>query len=193
MLINSIICADCSEVMTVYDLHDFYCSKSKLVLQIEERVCLQCGSSVWQMVNVTPASNNFEVGRSESLEVSLTSERVVRDLSEVQRTKLMQLYFLEKIKCICVNKSKHMWYAGFEIQLWETINGHSDALSLSKEEKISLMSISEHLDIWLINPSDWSGFETQPWPFIPLKSWKKLYANATQLFKKTSNESQSSP
>jgi len=193
MLINSIICADCNEVMTTYELHDFYCDTSKLVLQIEERVCLQCSASVWQMVNLYPASQNFDVGRSESLDVSLTSERVERNLSKIQRSKLMQLYFLEKVRSICVNKKKHIWYRGFEIQLWETINGTSNAIDLSKEDILSLINISEHLDIWVINPADWIGFEKHASPFINLKAWKKLYANATQLFKKTSHESQSSP
>lgn len=193
MLINSIICSDCNEVMTTYELHDFYCDKSKLVLQIEEKVCLQCSGSVLQMVNMFPATQNFDVGRSESLEVSLTSERIPRDLSKIELVKLMQLYFFEKVKSICVNKKKHIWYRGFEIQLWETISGTSNALDLSKEEILSLINISEHLNVWVINPTDWIGFETHTNPFIALKAWKKLYANATQLFKKTSHESQSSP
>jgi len=192
MLINSIICADCNEVMSVYDLHDFYCDKSKLVLQIEERVCLQCGASIWQMINVFPAVQNFEVGRSESLEVSLTTERLPRELSEIQLIKLMQLYFFEKIKSICVNKKNNVWYRGFEIHLWEAINGHSDVLDLSKEEIISLINISEHLSIWVINPSDWLGFEKRTKPFIPLKAWKQLHENKEKLFK-PSHEQQHSP
>jgi hypothetical protein len=134
------------------------------------------------MVNVIPSAQNFDVGRSESLEVSLTSERVARDLSEIQRIKLIQLYFFEKIKSICVNKKNHIWYRGFEIQLWETINGYSDAIDLSKEEILSLIHISEHLNIWVINPSDWLGFEKRTKPFIPLKTWKQLHENKAQLF-----------
>jgi hypothetical protein len=144
------------------------------------------------MINVFPAVQNFEVGRSESLEVSLTTERLPRELSEIQLIKLMQLYFFEKIKSICVNKKNNVWYRGFEIHLWEAINGHSDVLDLSKEEIISLINISEHLSIWVINPSDWLGFEKRTKPFIPLKAWKQLHENKEKLFK-PSHEQQHSP
>jgi hypothetical protein len=178
--------------MSTYELHDFYCDKSKLVLQIEERVCLQCSASVWQMISLLPANQNFEVGRSESLDVSLNSERVERNLSKIQRNKLMRLYFLEKVKSICVNKKSHIWYRGYEVHLWESINGISHAIDLAKEEILSLITISEHLDLWVINPADWIGFEKQANPFITLKAWKKLYENRTQLYKQTSQSHEQS-
>jgi hypothetical protein len=188
MLINSLICADCKEVMSLYELHDFYCAKSKLVLQLEERVCLQCASSIWQVVNVFAANQNLDVGRSESLEVSLSSERVVRDLTPIQIDRLIKLYFIEKVKSICINVKGHVWYDKFEIDLWESLIGLSNEIDLSKEEILSLSTISESMNIWVINPLSWVGFENQPTAFITLKAWKKLYANAPKLFKKSSNE-----
>jgi hypothetical protein len=188
MLINSIICADCKEVMSVYELHDFYCEQSKLVLQIEERVCLQCAGSVWQTVNVFAANQHSDIGRSESLEVSLASERVIRNLTQLQIDRLIKLFFLEKIKSICANKKGHIWYDGFEIELWESMLGRSNEIDLSKEEILCLTTISESMNIWAINPLCWIGFEKQPTAFISLKAWRKLYANAPQLFKTSSNE-----
>ena len=192
MLINSIICADCDEVMTTYELRDFYCSKSKLVLQIEERVCLQCSATVWQIVNVFAASQNLDIGRSESIEFSLTNERADRVLSVSQINKLIKLYFLEKVKNICLNKRGHIWYDKFEIDLWESLIGVSNKLEVAKEDILSLTIISESLNIWAINPSSWVGLENQTYPFIPLKAWKKLYTNKTKLFKKTSAHEQKS-
>jgi hypothetical protein len=185
MLLNSIICADCEEIMAVYELHDFYCEKSKLVLQIEERLCLQCSSAVWQIVNVFPADHNLEVGRSESLEVSLTSDRVSRALSAAQINSLTKVYFLEKLKNLCLNKKNHIWYDKFEIELWESLLGLSDSIELAKEEIFFLKSISESLNVWGINPSNWAGLEKQPSPLINLKAWKELYNNRKQLFKKS--------
>jgi len=185
MLLNSIICADCEEIMAVYELHDFYCEKSKLVLQIEERLCLQCSSAVWQIVNVFPVDHNLEVGRSESLEVSLTSDRVSRALSAAQINSLTKVYFLEKLKNLCLNKKNHIWYDKFEIELWESLLGLSDSIELAKEEIFFLKSISESLNVWGINPSNWAGLEKQPSPLINLKAWKELYNNRKQLFKKS--------
>jgi hypothetical protein len=171
--------------MAVYELHDFYCEKSKLVLQIEERLCLQCSSAVWQIVNVFPVDHNLEVGRSESLEVSLTSDRVSRALSAAQINSLTKVYFLEKLKNLCLNKKNHIWYDKFEIELWESLLGLSDSIELAKEEIFFLKSISESLNVWGINPSNWAGLEKQPSPLINLKAWKELYNNRKQLFKKS--------
>lgn len=194
MLINSIICADCDEVMTVYELHDFYCAKSKLVLQIEERVCLQCSSSVWQLVNVFAASQHLDIGRSESLEVSLMGNRAERVLSASKINTLIKIYFLEKVKNICLNKKGHIWYDKFEIDLWESLIGVSDKIEISKEDSLSLKTISESLNIWVIDPSNWVGFENQTTAFISSKAWKKLYTDKTKLFKKTTaHEPQSNP
>jgi hypothetical protein len=189
MLINSLICADCCELMTVYELHDFYCAKSKLILQIEERVCLHCGASVWQMVNVVSPSNtdsNLEVGRSESLELSLTSERIQRVLSGKHINALIKLYFLEKIKNICLSNKHSVWYNQFEIDLWEVVIGLSNKIDVSKKDILSLKIISESINLWVIDPSNWEGLKEQPNPFIDLRAWKKLYANRQQLFKQTS-------
>ena len=188
MLINSIICADCDEVMTVYELHDFYCADSKLVLQVEERVCLQCSSSTWQLVNLTSASQNMQLSRSESLEVTLTSERPVREISKTQLNKLMRLYFYERFKNICFEKKEHIWYCGYEIELWENVIGVSNTLSLSKEKRRTIKYIGEGLDMWVIGSQDWVGFEKQTLPFITLKVWKKLYENRHKLFKPLANE-----
>jgi hypothetical protein len=193
MLINSIICADCQEVMAVYELYDFYCDKSKLVLQMEERVCLQCSGSILQIVNVLPTCQNLEIGRSESLEISLISERVERNLSEEQISKLIKLYFWEKLKTLCLNKTNRVWYDKFEIELWEALLGLSSNIELAKEEILALKSISESLNIWGINPSNWTGLEKQASPFISIKAWKALYANRKKLFKTSfSHEQQSS-
>lgn len=188
MLINSILCADCDEVMTVYELHDFYCADSKLVLQVEERVCLQCSSSTWQLVNLTSASQNMQLSRSESLEVTLTSERPVREISKTQLNKLMRLYFYERFKNICFEKKEHIWYCGYEIELWENVIGVSNTLSLSKEKRRTIKYIGEGLDMWVIGSQDWVGFEKQTLPFITLKVWKKLYENRQKLFKPLANE-----
>lgn len=189
MLINSLICADCCELMTIYELHDFYCAESKLILQIEERVCLHCGASVWQMVNVistTHIDSNLEVGRSESLELSLMNERVQRVLSESHINALIKLYFLEKIKNICLNNKHIVWYKQFEIDLWEAVLGLSNKIELSKKDMLLLKTISESINTWVIDPSSWEGVKQQPNPFINLKAWKKLYANRKQTFKTTS-------
>lgn len=188
MLINSIICADCKEVMSTYDLYDFYYAHNKLVLQIEERVCLQCAGSVWQIVDVFAANTNLSIGRSESLEVSLASERVVRDLTPEQIARLIKLYFIEKVKSVCINKKGLSWYDKFEVDLWESLTGISNKIDLSKDEIISLKTISNSMNIWVINPLSWVGCENQPTSFINLKNWKKLYANIPQLFKTASHE-----
>jgi len=190
MLINSIICADCKEVMSTYDLYDFYYARNKLVLQIEERVCLQCAGSVWQIVDVFAANKDLVIGRSESLEVSLASERVVRDLTPSQIDRLIKLYFIEKIKSICINKKGLSWYDKFEVYLWESLNGISNKIDLSKDEITSLKNISSSMNIWVINPLSWVGCENQPTAFISLKAWKKLYDNASKLFKTSQHESQ---
>lgn len=194
MLINSIICADCDEVMTIYELHDFYCAKSKLVLQIEERVCLQCSGSVWQIVNVFAANQHVDLGRSESLEVSLMGNRVERVLSAGKINTLIKIYFLEKVKNICLNKKGHIWYDKFEVDLWESIYGLSNKIEISKEDSLALKTISESLGTWVIDPSNWLGFENQHTAFIGIKAWKKLYTDRTKLFKKsTAHEPKSSP
>ena len=188
MLINSIICADCDEVMTVYELHDFYCADSKLVLQVEERVCLRCSSSTWQLVNLSAASQSIQIGRSESFEVTLTSERQDRKISKTQLSKLMRLYFYERFKNICFEKRDHIWYRGYDIELWENVIGVSNTLALSKEQIRAIKDISEGINMWVIGSQDWVGFEHQTLPFITLKAWKKLYENRHQLFKPFANE-----
>lgn len=188
MLINSIICADCDEAMTIYELHDFYCADSKLVLQVEERVCLHCSSSVWQLVNLSEASQGLQIGRSESLEITLTSEREDRQISKTRLNKLMQLYFYEKFKNICFEKKAHVWYKKYEIELWENVIGISNTLSLSKEQILALASISKGLDMWIIDPQDWLGFEKQNLPFMQLRAWERLYHNRHKLFKPLINE-----
>lgn len=193
MLINSIICADCDEVMTVYELHDFYCADSKLVLQVEERVCLQCSSSTWQLVNLSAANQSVQIGRSESFEVTLTSERQDRKISKTQLNKLMQLYFYERFKNICFEKKNHIWYRGYDIELWENVIGVSNTLALSKEQLRAIKDISKGINMWVIGPQDWVGFEYQTLPFITLKSWKKLYENQHQLFKAFANEQSHHP
>lgn len=188
MLINSIICADCDEVMTVYELHDFYCADSKLVLQVEERVCLRCSASAWQLVNLSAASQSIQIGRSESFEVTLTSERRDRKISKTQLNKLMRLYFYERFKNICFEKKYHVWYRGYDIELWENVIGISNTLALSKEQIRAIKDISEGINMWVIGSQDWVGFEHQTLPFITLKAWEKLYANRHQLFKPSVNE-----
>lgn len=193
MLINSIICADCDEVMHVYELHDFYCADSKLVLQVEERVCLQCSATVWQLVNLSAASQSIQVGRSESLEVSLTSERQDRSIPKKQLNKLMQLYFYEKVKNICFEKQHHIWYCGYEIELWENVIGVSDTLSLSQEQILAIKDISKGIDMWVIGPQDWAGLEHLALPFISIKDWKNLYEKRNKLFKPFENEQSQHP
>lgn len=188
MLINSIICADCDEAMTIYELHDFYCADSKLVLQVEERVCLHCGTNVWQSVNLSSASQSVQIGRSESLEVTLISERQDRKISKAQLNKLMRLYFYDKFKNICFEKKEHIWYRKYEIELWENIIGVSNTLALSREQILTIKDISEGINMWIIDPQDWIGFEKQTLPFITKKAWERLYANRYKLFKPFANE-----
>lgn len=100
----------------------------------------------------------------------------------------MQLYFYEKFKNICFEKKAHVWYKKYEIELWENVVGISNTLSLSKEQILALDSISKGLDMWIIDPQDWLGFEKQNLPFIQLRAWERLYHNRHKLFKPLINE-----
>lgn len=100
----------------------------------------------------------------------------------------MQLYFYEKFKNICFEKKAHVWYKKYEIELWENVVGISNTLSLSKEQILALASISKGLDMWIIDPQDWLGFEKQNLPFIQLRAWERLYHNRHKLFKPLINE-----
>lgn len=189
MNINTLVCSDCEEGMVVYELHDLYCDRTNMVMQLEERICLQCGARVFQIVNLFSTNQPVEVGRSETLEVTFNSTKRDRHFSKTFISKLMRTHYMEKVKNMCFAKSKHIWYKGFEIDLWESINGNNK-LNLSEGEIKSLKDISSGLSVWAIDPEDWIGYENLASSFINIRAWLRLYEKRSKLFKPTANAKQ---
>lgn len=189
MILNSIVCSDCEEIMTVYELHDLYCEKTNMVMQLEERLCLHCSARILQIVGMFSSEQAVNVGRSETLAVTFNSNKRERTFSKTLISKLMRLHYLEKVKNICFCKSKHVWYKGFELDLWESLNG-DNKLSLSEEEINSLKDISNGLSVWAIDPEDWIGYENLTSNFINIRAWQRLYEKRSKLFKPTANAKQ---
>lgn len=186
MNLNCLVCSDCEKPMAVYELHDFYCSKTNLVIRLEERICLNCSATVLQVASLTPADSSNDVGRSESLEVTCASERPTKNLNKTFIQELIRIHFWEMVKNLCFLKTKCIWYRGFEIDLWETLHG-DNKLKLMPEQINNLKAVSQNMNMWVINPSDWYGLENQDTPFVTVKTWQKLYAKRQEKFK-TANE-----
>lgn len=158
-----------------------------MVIKLEERLCTYCGAKVLQIVDVIHHTQLNELGRSESIEVTCTDYREDKTLSKELISELMRIFFLEKIKRICLHKTKYIWYSGYEIDLWESLNGNN-RLALDAEDILAIDNLSKNLNLWVVNPVDWNGLENNALPFIPLRSWRKLYTQRNEKFKKVSNE-----
>lgn len=185
---NCLVCSSCEKIMATYELHEFYCSKTNLVIKLEERVCLTCGADALQIVNVTSADAEGDMGRSESLEITCSGNRPQKKLSKSFISELIQIYFWERIKNLCFLKTKCVWYKGYEIDLWDSINGYNK-LNLMPEQIEVLSLLSKNLNLWVLNPADWYGMENQATPFISIKNWQRLLSKKDQKFKSANEHS----
>lgn len=186
-----LICPDCLNTMTVYDLYDIFCPKAGMSVILEQQICVQCANSAMQVVNVIdPAVPSSVVGRRESLQLTC-DVREPKKFTSAQLLTLFKLYYSNFIHGICASAFGAVWVKGFELMLWDAVNGRSTALVLNEDELSKLISLYTCAHLWLINPNDWITQKGGPTTvFVTAEEWSLLYKNKKKHLEKKHGTSQ---
>jgi hypothetical protein len=176
MLGNITLCSDCDKIMVNYDLHEFCCKRTNVILGMEEKLCLNCGSKVIETLSLMPASLSTGIfSRTESIEISIDPERPSKVLDEDLLYNLVINNYKNVITTLCASKTDAIWYAGYEIDLWKALNDQPSILKLDPQKKIYLTELYKSIKLWIIDPDYWLTYGTFDSPFISLKKWENLF------------------
>jgi hypothetical protein len=172
---NILICADCNKPMVSYDLHEFKCDKTNITLKMEEKLCLFCTSKTLSIVDTRFGDAQFNIGRTEALDVTLSDDRVSKYLEPEFIYNVVLNHYKNYILNLCVVKTGYVWYDGFEIDLWESITSKSNRLKLTKKQISDMRLYVKSTGYWLTAPGHELDFDSSILPLIKVEEWLEIY------------------
>lgn len=171
--------------MLRYEVFEFYYRKLNTVLVMEELLCLGCGATVLQMVEMRPSNAQTKITRTETLALTCTPN-LEKEINPDVLRELIKTYYFNRIQAICMQHSGLGWYAGFEIELWETLNGlTSKGVQISEETRKELQALYKSNRLWIVYPADWLDMPQKSEPFVAIDKWQAMYKNRSKLFRKS--------
>ena len=181
MYFNQVICGDCNKAMKANDLHSLFCIKANVFVKIEESICLYCSSRVLLVVDVVAAGMPEVVGRTESVEVTCLSEMPPLALEQSALDAMALSHFLHMMQHCCITYTGQLWYAGFEVELWQVVHNIKKVphLKLSAREILTFKTLSKNLNTWIFSDETKAMHALQDVKsksiFIDLDAWIYTY------------------
>lgn len=188
------ICVGCQLPMLAHDVEEHTCTKSgNLTLSLLQYYCTECGAGVYIPVQIRKAGDDPAGARVEMVTYTVSNMiNLEADLDEQVLLEAAREQLYKEMSCVCAAHTGKGWYAGFEIDLWESmINGETEDSALqyiTPEQRNKIDFLSSELNGWFAWPETWKGLEEEDSDgFVTMKKWRQMYKNKDNEYDENKN------
>jgi len=179
---KAILCSDCLKRMKAIDLLPYHSSKANLQVLIRELVCLDCGSSAYAVEEIKSEESSGLSGRIETLECSLTSEKIIKEIDEDLLFDLAKEFYYSNFVKLCHKLYNTQWVYRFEVAIWDLINDNEAMSQLKAYSELRIIKdMHSKINLWPIDPAKWKNPVLEIDNFVTVDQWLWMYKNYEQL------------